>query len=573
MPREDGSASLAAILEQLLAASPPPECAPALETELGRLRRGEVNVMMVGHFKRGKSTLLNALLGRHVLPVGVVPVTALVTVVRPAAADAVRVSFLDGRNERWELGRLGEAVSEERNPGNVLGVDSVAVELADAAVPGGVVLADTPGSGSAFRHNTEVLRRALGRIDAAVFVLSADPPVGERELALLREVHGAAGEVLVVLNKVDRLDAEERAQALAYTCRAVAPVLGGEARVVPCSARRAAEVGLAGTGVEAVAAWLEGLGEARGAAVLARASARRVLRLLGQEAALLRMERAALSRSNEELAAAAAAVERTGEELGRTLDDVEAAFGACCARLMTAYDGAARELAPAAERDLERSLAGEARTLTAQGRSTRRFARDLEAARDRLVIDTLSAFQQERETAVRAGFAACSERALDGVNALVDEAFARTAASLGVEVESFDVREGFSMRSRLLYRVGMPRLTLDAIAEGLTLLLPPPLARRAVLRRHTRLLPSAVDRQLGLIRADLHERVNESAISFRAALRPRVAEAVDRLRGALARARTALEAAGAQRRQRDEMLGARLRGVEAALAEVREIAA
>lgn len=56
-----------------------------------RLAEGRFYVACFGQFKRGKSTLLNALLGEELLPVGVVPVTAVVTVLRHGVQRAARV--------------------------------------------------------------------------------------------------------------------------------------------------------------------------------------------------------------------------------------------------------------------------------------------------------------------------------------------------------------------------------------------------------------------------------------------------------------------------------------------------
>ncbi len=567
----DGSGMRSA-LEAVLSLDGDLSVAPVLERELGKLREGVVNVVVVGQFKRGKSTLLNAVLGEPVLPMGVTPVTAIVTVVRPGPARRAVVRFLDGRSETIPVEELAGYVSERRNPENRLGVERVEVELTlrdGRVLP---VLADTPGSGSVFRHNTEVLRRWLGRIDAGLFVVSADPPVGEEDLALLGEVQEMAGEVLVVLNKVDRLAPEELQESIAYTRMAVDPVTGRRSEVIPCSARRALEGGLEGTGVDRVAAWLEELAQERGGRVLEMAVARRAGRALARELAVVEVEANAARRSAEELERALGAVGELKEELERRLADTEAAFDAGCRRLLAAYDDMVRER----HGELADSLAEEVRRaaseLEAAGRSGWSFQRRLEAARDRAALQILEPVQAEQEQRLVEGFESLTSRALDQVNALVDEAFERAAELLGVTVERFDVREDFSMESRLEYRVGLPKVNLDYLMDGLLLLLPPPVARKAFLRRQLRMLPEAVGRQLGLIRADLHERLNESAISFRGNLRRRVAEALPRLEEAIRRGlelvRSGREQAAERLVRLDERRAVLERAVEACVAVV-----
>lgn len=62
-----------------------------------RLRAARLRVLVVGEAKRGKSTLVNALLGREVLPTGVTPLTALPTTVTHGTGEAMEVAFTDGR--------------------------------------------------------------------------------------------------------------------------------------------------------------------------------------------------------------------------------------------------------------------------------------------------------------------------------------------------------------------------------------------------------------------------------------------------------------------------------------------
>ena len=63
----------------------------------GRLAGQRLRVLVAGEAKRGKSTLVNALLGRALLPMGVTPLTALATTVRYGLDEQVGAVFRDGR--------------------------------------------------------------------------------------------------------------------------------------------------------------------------------------------------------------------------------------------------------------------------------------------------------------------------------------------------------------------------------------------------------------------------------------------------------------------------------------------
>ncbi len=163
-------------------------------TELqNRLAEERFHLAVLGQFKRGKSTLLNALIGEPLLPVGVVPLTSIPTFLRSGARRAVRVSFYDGKHTDFAGLTLEQAsavlarhVTEKENPENRLGVAQVEVEHPSALLRAGVVLIDTPGIGSTFRHNTEATLNFLPQCDAAVFVVSADPPITEAEREFLK---------------------------------------------------------------------------------------------------------------------------------------------------------------------------------------------------------------------------------------------------------------------------------------------------------------------------------------------------------------------------------------------------
>lgn len=200
-----------------------------------RLREDRLRVLVVGEAKRGKSTVVNALLGRAVLPTGVTPLTAVATTVAYGVPEQVSAQTVEGHRETLALAALPDVVTEAGNPHNRRGLARVVVQLDAALLAEGIELVDTPGTGSVFAHNTAAARQALETMDAAIFVLTGDPPISDAERELLAQVRGASVATFVVLNKIDRLDAAERIAAVAFTEQVVGPGV----RVYPCSARSA----------------------------------------------------------------------------------------------------------------------------------------------------------------------------------------------------------------------------------------------------------------------------------------------------------------------------------------------
>jgi predicted GTPase len=190
-----------------------------------RLGEGRFFVACVGQFKRGKSTLINALIGRPMLPTGVVPVTSVVTVLRDGVASGARVRFSDGRELEIRVDALEQYVNEACNPGNGKNVAAVEITVPNRLLATGMCLVDTPGLGSVLAANTATTRAFVPHIDAALVVLGSDPPISGEELALIEDVARHVGEFLFVLNKSDRVADQDSAEAAAFTARTIAAQL------------------------------------------------------------------------------------------------------------------------------------------------------------------------------------------------------------------------------------------------------------------------------------------------------------------------------------------------------------
>ncbi len=219
-----------------------------LEELQDRFVEGRFHLAVLGQFKRGKSTLLNALLGEEVLPSSVTPLTAIPTLVRFGEERKIVISYLDGSPRKTlspsgaeEMNRdLLLYVSEAENPHNMKGVLQVEVAHPSPILDKGVVLIDTPGIGSTFQHNTEMTLKFLSQCDAGLFLISADPPITETEVAFLREVKKHVPKLFFVMNKVDYLDGKELIQAIAFFKKVLEQQsgIGQDIPVFPVSAKQ-----------------------------------------------------------------------------------------------------------------------------------------------------------------------------------------------------------------------------------------------------------------------------------------------------------------------------------------------
>jgi GTP-binding protein EngB required for normal cell division len=201
-------------LAQELGAEPVAEEARELAA---RISEGRFYVACIGQFKRGKSTLLNALVGREVVPTGFVPVTAVPTVIRFGEELHARVRMRNGSWQDVAMTDLKEYVTEELNPENKKNVDGAEVFVPSPLLSSGMCFVDTPGLGSVFTGNTATTQAFIPHIDAALVVVGADPPIAGEELALVESIGKQVQDLILVINKADRTSDPERAAAAKFT--------------------------------------------------------------------------------------------------------------------------------------------------------------------------------------------------------------------------------------------------------------------------------------------------------------------------------------------------------------------
>lgn len=211
-----------------------------------RMEEGRFHLAVLGQFKRGKSTLLNALLGEALVPSAVVPLTSIPTFVRYRKMKHVNVTFMDGHTQAIHPEGIADFVTEEKNPHNRMKVKHVEIGHPAPLLSRGIVLIDTPGIGSTFKHNSLATLEFLPHCDAALFLVSADPPMTETEVEFLRAIRAQVDRIFFVLNKVDYLSTREQEQAVGFFHRVLREQIGMEDEITlfSLSARRGLEAKL-----------------------------------------------------------------------------------------------------------------------------------------------------------------------------------------------------------------------------------------------------------------------------------------------------------------------------------------
>jgi GTP-binding protein EngB required for normal cell division len=527
-PMPNGESALASALNSLTALGTERDREQLLAL-LDRLDAARLRVLVVGEAKRGKSTLINGLLGRDVLPSGVIPLTAVATTVRYSEDPHIAVAFLDGHEEKHPLSALADFVTEVRNPRNQRMVAGVTVYLDAAVLAGGVELVDTPGTGSVFQWGTEAAHEALRTMDAAVFVLTADPPVSASERDLLGQVAELSVTTFAVLNKADHLDEAGLAEASEFT-RQVLAEGGHPGTVYPMSARGALRGGDAGfTAFENdLTAYLSSRRQADLHAS-AIAQARRIAGSLLDEVALTR--RAAEMRAGE----AAGRVEKFSVRLAEVAvhsRDAVAIVDAESARLLFALNDAADEDAPRLGREIGRQLDmlldGELRAAP-PGEIERRGRERLTA----LTETAAQAWREQRTEAIERGLAGLDARLATDLKAELDVLRDSAAELLGLDLAVPEPEGRLAESRRFFFNTAEDVGQTELLAGAVRRRLPGEFGRRAAREHLRREAPGLVDRQIGRARGDLQYRLDEAKRALVRVVRQRYADGTDRIRSAL----------------------------------------
>lgn len=179
---------------------------------LKRMANDNFNVAIVGEFKRGKSTVINALLGKNILPVDVLPTTATLNKITYNVTPFVTVEYKDGRKEQIGIEELDNYVTKltRESEARAKTIKEAVVYYPINYCKNGVTIIDTPGLNDDAAM-TEVTMSVLPTIDAALMVIMAQAPFSESERDFLESkiITSDLGRVLFVVTGIDLLDEED----------------------------------------------------------------------------------------------------------------------------------------------------------------------------------------------------------------------------------------------------------------------------------------------------------------------------------------------------------------------------
>ncbi len=398
---------------------------------------------------------------------------------------------------------LVEFSTERGNPGNAKEAAFAEVRL-PAPLLRSADLLDSPGTGSAHRHNTEAALAVLGEIDAAVVVLAADQPIGEAEIAFLKTLRRHVARFFFVVNRADLLDPAERREVVEFVRGALERHGFPDPAIFPLSARAAAEDAAADDGFEEFRRELDRfLREDREGA--REAAARTILsRLVSEESFELRLSEETARLEAEERESRIDLLRRAAARVRGRRGDREAVMKSRFDRLLSACDDAFAVLRKEALREIPRDVAAAAANLSSL--SNRDYDRQLRGLVEERSAGRLREFIDDATRSFAEGLAAIAILVREETDELRQGLYRTLGEMFRLPEPSAAPRPDLPEGGQFDFRVADVRCQLEATTDFLVLHSPRGLARKLLRRRAETQIGDFFERHGGRLRFQLLSR-------------------------------------------------------------------
>jgi hypothetical protein len=179
------------------------------------LENGEFSIVVVGEFSAGKSTLLNALMKKRILPSFTNETTATVNFLRhkekSRAGEAGTVYYKDGTTKNLDNDNLETIQKYVTTKGKevVSTVEHLDLYLDSEFLKDGVTLVDSPGLNGIAEGHREITEQQILKSHASIFLFSCDHPGSKTDFEFLNELQKKVKTIIFVLNKIDSIKVHE----------------------------------------------------------------------------------------------------------------------------------------------------------------------------------------------------------------------------------------------------------------------------------------------------------------------------------------------------------------------------
>jgi len=508
-----------------------------------KLALEQFNLVVMGQFKRGKSTFINALIGAEILPTSIVPLTSIVTILRYGQTSRAIVRYLDEKEEEIHLPDIPKFVTEKQNPKNKLHVKEVEIFYPSDYLKDGVRIIDTPGVGSVFKHNTDVAYAYLPYVDAGVFIVTPDPPLGEAEHVFLKEVREHADKFIFVLNKTDLVEASDLSESMEFTTNLIREDLGQSVNLYPVSAKFALLGKLKGdtdklnrSNMLAFEKDLKDFLHHEKGKTFLRSVIGSLLKYTADETMAYKIEQEAARLSVEELKAKIATFEEYADTAQKDRDRQNFILEGHMRKLQQKLDddlaGLVRKDLPVLLKKMEEKFA----ETTARQISSHELEKEME---DFVFNEIMVTFNRVRQKEAEKIAGILEQIYLDiakRTNDIIENIVKMTSDLFRVELKPFTTVEKLSKKGEFYFLLKDDPGAIELIGLSIRFALPKFMAKGIILKRMKDTISGRFERHCGRVRYDLIRRVEDTSRNFKKALNEKIGLTVSTIREALNRA-------------------------------------
>jgi len=181
------------------------------------IQRDFYTIVVLGEFKRGKSTLVNALLGTKLLPMDVLPETATINAIMYNEEPKLTVVHRDGTAKNGEVSYdFLKQYSAREEGSEAENVRYIKIGYPCELLKNRIVMVDTPGVSDLNEQRSEVTYQFVPNANAVLFVLDANAPLKKTEKEFIDERLLPLGinNIVFVINKYDAVEEDEEEEFL-----------------------------------------------------------------------------------------------------------------------------------------------------------------------------------------------------------------------------------------------------------------------------------------------------------------------------------------------------------------------
>lgn len=476
-------------------------------------------LVILGQFKRGKTTFINALLSADVLPTDVIPVTATITEIQYRDQPGALVSFFDQAPKEIGTEELHHFISESENPKNKSKVDKVDVYYPAAVLEHGFTLVDTPGVGSIHEHNSRLTREYIPQADAAIFLLSADPPVTEIELSFLKFLEPLVPKLFYVLNKKDYLDEKSLVRVIEFNQQVLQNALAHEIEIMPLSARQALQgqinnhpEQLKESGLPRLQKELESfLLQERGKLFLT-SNLTRFTRVCQEWKNLIEIDRRAREMTGEQLSENLQKFNEYMKDLDRHVDRLTFLLEGIKTRILEYYDRESQVFFKQTCKSIHETALDYGHQHLQNTKKD--LVEEIEEIVNQQIVDTFEPFRLSVENKIAQKYKEHIDDLGKEVSAIVQEVYRYSASLFKIERTNQFAESAWKYKSEFTYKTWENPSNLQSMERVLVLSLPRFLFMRRLKKQLKEQIASKTDRQIGRLRGDLFYRLTNNNNDF-----------------------------------------------------------